>query len=213
MKVRIPSLLTTADFSEAELSAMVLDGTLYRMGDCYCVIDQMPSVALRSGALAQVLPQRLIVERLTAAWVWGAVLDLPASYYVCVDIRSRVRPPATGRLVVREVVIADSEIVDFGVVRVTTPVRTALDLARSPDPFGEKESAALATLMHVANLTMEACEEAMNERRNLPNKKIALVRLRACAHQAARLPSVDERPGSDPLAVRPLSRAEGRAKN
>jgi len=208
MTERIPSLLTTADFSEAELSALVLDGTLYRVGDCFCVIDQLPSPALRAESLALVLPHRLIAERLTAAWVWGALLDAPASHQVCVDIRSRVRPPGTRRLIVREVVISEEETEDFGGIRVTTPLRTTLDLARSPGEFGDIESSAVAGLLHLGGFDMVTCAEALETRRNLPNKKIAMERLTACGRLAALMPSVDEPLGADPLAVDPLSPAE-----
>jgi hypothetical protein len=213
MNDRIPTLLTTADFSEAELSALVLDGALYRVGDCYCVIDQLPSAALRAQSLALVLPRRLIAERMTAAWVWGAIQDPPVSHQVCVDIRSRVRPPGARRLVVREVVIADTETADFTDIRVTTPLRTVIDLARSPTEFGEAESEAIAALIHNGNLDIATCAAAVEQRRNLPNKKIAIARLRTSFIRATQLPKLDEPLGADPLAAAPLSRAEVEARS
>jgi hypothetical protein len=202
MNTRIPSLLTTADFSEAELSALVLDGTLYRVGDCYSVIDTLPNPALRAQSLALTLPRRLIVERRSAAWVWGALPDPPASHHVCVDITSRVRPPGASRLIVREVVISNAEAATFGEIRVTTPLRTVIDLARSPGEFDETDSIAIAALLRVGGLDLSACIAALDTRRNLPNKKIALQRLTSGFELEAGLPTIEETIGADPLAMR-----------
>ncbi|PRY70357.1 transcriptional regulator with AbiEi antitoxin domain of type IV toxin-antitoxin system [Glaciihabitans tibetensis] len=206
MTPRLPSLFTTADFSEAELCALVLDGTLYRVGDCFCVIDEHPSAALRARSLALVLPDRLIAERHTAAWVWGALPDPPASHHVCVDIRSRVRPPGSRRLIVREVVISDAETVEFAGIRVTTPLRTAIDLARSVGDFVDADITVVAWLMRIGQLTVDGCAAAMDTRRNLPNKKLALTRLENSASRAEQLPVAEEPLAADPLAVPPLER-------
>jgi hypothetical protein len=213
MTDRIPALLTTADFSEAELSALVLDGSLYRVGDCFSVIDQLPSPALRALSLALVLPRRLIAERMSAAWVWGALLDPPASHQMCVNIRSRVRPPGARRLIVREVVIADDETEEFGDIRVTTPLRTIIDLARSTIEFGEPESSAIAELMRISGLDVARCAASIDTRRNLPNKKIALARIEQSFARVTLLPQIDDPVGADPLAAAPLSRAELSSRN
>jgi hypothetical protein len=204
MTSRIPSLFTLADFSEAELSAMVLDGDAYRVGECVSPVDEIPSAALRAAALATVIPARLIAERRTAAWVWGAANDLPARYEVCADIGARTRPPRPNRLLIREVVIAASEVVDFGGLKVTSPVRTATDLARFTVPFGEGEADVLARLMSITGTTAAECAEAMDERRNLSNKRVALERLEGAEAHARGIPSIDT-PISAPVS--PAERA------
>lgn len=170
---------------------MVLDGDAYRVGDCVSPIDEIPSAALRAAALATVIPARLIVERHTAAWVWGAVNDLPARYEVCADIGARTRPPRPHRLLIREVVILDSEVVDFDGLKVTGPVRTATDLARFADPFTVGEADLLARLMSVTGTGATECAAAMDERRNLSNKRVALQRLAHAEGHARSIPSLD----------------------
>jgi hypothetical protein len=197
MTPRIPSLLTAADFSEAELSAMVLDGAVYRVGDCVSPIDEVPSAALRAAALALVIPARLIAERRTAAWVWGAANDLPARYEVCADIGARTRPPSPHRLVIREVVIDDDEVVDFAGFKVTNPMRTAIDVARIAEPFGDPELDLVARLMRTAGFTAASCIAVMERRRNLPNRRAAAARLTQAEARARVIPSI-ELPVSSP---------------
>lgn len=197
MTPRIPSLLTAADFSEAELSAMVLDGAVYRVGDCVSPIDEVPSAALRAAALALVIPARLIAERRTAAWVWGAANDLPARYEVCADIGARTRPPSPHRLVIREVVIDDDEVVDFAGFKVTNPMRTAIDVARIAEPFGDPELDLVARLMRTAGFTAVSCIAGMERRRNLPNRRAAAGRLTQAEALARVIPSI-ELPVSSP---------------
>jgi hypothetical protein len=197
MTPRIPSLLTAADFSEAELSAMVLDGAVYRVGDCVSPIDEVPSAALRAAALALVIPARLIAERRTAAWVWGAANDLPARYEVCADIGARTRPPSPHRLVIREVVIDDDEVVDFAGFKVTNPVRTAIDVARIAELFGDAEIDLVARLMRTAGFTAASCIAGMERRRNLPNRRAAAGRLAQAEARARVIPSI-ELPVSSP---------------
>jgi hypothetical protein len=187
----MPSLLTVTDYSEAELSAMVLDGTAFRVGDCVSPIDEIPSAALRAASLATVIPARLIAERRTAAWVWGAVNDLPARYEVCADIGARTRPPRPHRLIIREVVIADHELVDFAGFKVTSPVRTAIDVARCAESFGAAEVDLVARLMGTAGFTTAECAAIMEHRRNLPNKRVAVERLVLAEARARSIPSLD----------------------
>lgn len=191
MTPRIPSLLTVDDYSEAELSAMVLDGDVFRVGECVSPIDEIPSASLRAAALSTVIPVRLIAERRTAAWVWGAVNDLPARYEVCADIGARTRPARPHRLVIREVVIADHEVVSFDGFKVTNPVRTATDVARVSDHFGPAEVELVARLMRSAGFTTADCAARMEHRRNLPNKRLALERLAEGETRARGIPSFD----------------------
>ena len=191
MSPRIPSLLTVDDYSPAELSAMVLDGDVFRVGECVSPVDEIPSASLRAAALSTVIPVRLIAERRTAAWVWGAVNDLPARYEVCADIGARSRPPRPHRFVIREVVIADHEVVSFDGFTVTDPVRTATDVARFSDEFGLAEIDLVARLMRSAGFTTADCAARLEHRRNLPNKRLALERLAEGETRAQGIPSLD----------------------
>ena len=171
---------------------MVLDGDAYRVGECVSPVDEIPSAALRAAALALVIPPRLIAERHTAAWVWGAMTDLPARYEVCADIGARTRPPRPHRLMIREVVILDSEVVSFDSLKVTGPVRTATDLARFTEPFTVEEADLLARLMAATGTVAAQCVATMNGRRNLSNKRVAEERLARAEVQARDIPRLED---------------------
>jgi AbiEi antitoxin C-terminal domain len=186
MPVRLPAVLSYRDFPGPELAALVLDGEAYRLDDCVVPVDQVPGPAVRAAVLAAELPSRLIVEQHSAAWVWGALDQPPPRHEVCADIKARTRPPLDARLTVREVVILPEDISIVSGASVTTPLRTAIDLARFVEEWNPDEARVLTELLRLAHCTVLDCARAMNRRRNLPNKRIALERLAACGEPVVR---------------------------
>ena len=172
--MRLAPVLTARDLPVAELRAMELDGEVVALDDAFTPVDQPSSPTQRAAAVAMYCHQRLIAEQRTAAWIWGATLDAPRGHELCVSVGARARTALPGRLHVREVVIADSEIATLGAVRVTTPMRTVMDLARFQDPFDPE---LVAALLKAAHLTLAECIAELRGRRNLPQKKLALERL------------------------------------
>jgi hypothetical protein len=129
-------------------------------------------------ALVKELPPRLIAERHTAAWVWGALELPPPRHEVCANTTSRTRPALRVRLTVREVVIEPDAVFRLGPLELTSPLRTAIDLARSVTEWTVVDTTTLAKLMQIGGFTADDCEVNMNRRRNLPAKRVALERLR-----------------------------------
>jgi hypothetical protein len=171
---QLASVLTDRDLPLAELRAMLLDGELVAVDEAFAPIDQPPSPAQRAASVAMYCQQRLIAEQRTAAWIWGAIGEAPQRHELCVSIGARARTNHPGRLTVREVVISEDEIATLGVVRVTRPLRTVVDLTR----FQERlDPALVVSLMKAAGLTVEACVDELHRRHNLPGKKLALKRL------------------------------------
>jgi hypothetical protein len=180
MPLRLSSVLSSRDLPRAELGALVLDGEAYRLDDCVALIDQASVPIVRAAALARELPPRLIAEQHSAAWIWGVIHAPPAPHEVCADITARARPPLDARLSVREVVILHDDIVTLAGTAVTTPMRTAIDLARFVSEWSDEESRIVRELLRLAGCTILDCARVMNRKRNLPNKKIALERLAGC---------------------------------
>ena len=164
----------------AERMAARLDGELFAFGDGHCAIDEVETPALRLGAVLGARPPRLIAELGTAAWVWGALDVAPTHLEFCVDLRARARPPATRLATVREVVLLVGDTVSFDGHRVTTPVRTAVDLARIRDPFDAVQREVVRRLARIGGFDLEACRASMDRSRNLPAKRRALKRLTEC---------------------------------
>lgn len=178
MTQRLPPVLSSTDLPLAELLAARLDGELFRVDDCFCPVDEVEQPAHRASALRAGLSDRLIAEQRSAAWVWGALELPPQPHQLCAAMGARVRPPGAGWVMSREVVIEPWEIVVLGGMQVTTPLRTAVDLARSSPSFGEAEERVIRWLALHGGFTVEDCLDDMDRRRNLPNKRQAAARLR-----------------------------------
>jgi hypothetical protein len=174
---RLHHVLTVTDLPLAELHAARLDGELYALDGCFCPIDEPELQVLRAESIVAQWPYRLIAEQRSAAWVLGVIDTPPRRHELCADIGARARPTNLRRASVREVVIDASEILRIGTLDVTTPLRTAVDLARFSVDFGSSEREMCAGLMRLGSFGVTDCEESMNSRKNLPNKKLALERL------------------------------------
>jgi hypothetical protein len=190
MRIRLDPILSPFEFSRAELSALRLDGEVYAVVDCVVPLDEVVSPILRALALARELPPRLIAEQHTAAWVWGALESPPPRHEVCANTTSRTRPALRVRLNVREVVIEPDAVSRLGPLELTTPIRTAIDLARCVENWSTADTTTLANLMQIGRFAPEDCEVIMNRRRNLPAKRLALERLRF-AHGRASLARIN----------------------
>lgn len=171
---RLGSVLSAHDFPVAELHALRLDGELTAVDEAFIPVDQPAGLAERARSLALYTDGRLIVEQHSAAWVWGALLQPPARHELCASIGARSRSVHPRRIQVREVIIGADDWVDIAGVRVTTPLRTVVDLARFAEHY---EPEVVQRLLVDADLTVQHCIAQLNARRNLPRKKIALERL------------------------------------
>jgi hypothetical protein len=179
MASRLPAVLSHLDLPEAELWAAQLDGELYRLDECFSPIDEAELSCNRARSLALILPRRMIVERLSAAWLHGALPFPPRVHQLCADSRARVKPVRSPRFLVREVEITAGEIVTDGPVQMTTPLRTVIDIARFNHRFGEEERRLVRDLLALQGVGADECCSAILGRRNLPAKQLAMRRVRA----------------------------------
>ena len=182
----LPSVLDDHDLPAAELAAMRLDGELYPLAGAYCPIDQIETAAHRARAVRGRRSPRLIAELGTAAWVWGAIPRLPAPVEFCVDLAARARLRPNPHTTVRELVLDPEDVVDLDGSGVTSPLRTAVDLARFQDAFDPDAVAALAA---IGGFGWQECLAVLDRRRNLPAKNRAKARLQPALRSAvARTP-------------------------
>jgi len=176
----VPPVLHEAQLPLPERMAARLDGELFAFGDGHCAIDEVDGPALRLNAVLGARPPRLIAELATAAWVWGARETIPSRLEFCVDLRARARPAATPLTTVREVVLVPDDVAALGSYRVTTAIRTAVDLARVRDSFEGDDVEAVRRLAALGCFDLDACRVFMDRGRNLPAKRRALQRLGGC---------------------------------
>lgn len=176
--MRIPSILSLSDLPPAELQAGVLDGELMRVGGAYCAIDTIISSPHRAVSVAMEAPSWAIAERHTAAWIFGVLDVQPSRLQLCVTSRRGVRPVSTQRHEFREVVLDDDETIVIGGLTVTTPLRAALDIARINKEFLPPARDIVRGLASLGRgFDLSDCIAALNARRNLPHKRLALERL------------------------------------
>jgi hypothetical protein len=171
--MRLPPVLSALDLPTPELYAARLDGQVFAIGGCFAPVDQVEQPSHRAAALHAGQSGRLIAEQLSAAWVWGALDSPPAHRQFCVATAARVTHSPALWMTVREVVIEEDEIVDFGGSAVTDPTRTLVDLAR----FGATFDPAVMRRLISAGASLDRATESITSRRNLPNKREALRRL------------------------------------
>ncbi|MBG6238118.1 hypothetical protein IWX78_001073 [Mycetocola sp. CAN_C7] len=174
----VPSVLTTDILPRAELSAACLDGELFAVDEAWTCADEPDRPELRAQVLASLLPrsapaERLVMMGLTAAWLLGATDAPPRRHELCSRTTERVNLRLPPRFVIRELRIAGNEECVVGTLRVTTPVRTAFDLARSPMPTATE---LLALHRLVARFGIEPADETWS---SLPGARRALGRIAA----------------------------------
>lgn len=170
-------MLSGAELPEAELRAALLDGDVVRVGSAFAPIDLPDSVEQRARAVGLVLPRRLIADRCTAAWVHGAIPVLPQRLEACARSDERASALLLSDASVREVIIDDREVLDIDGVRITRPLRTVLDLVRSPEFDDVLASIARAVSTH-CGVALTECVAELHRRRHLPKKSQAIARLR-----------------------------------
>ena len=170
-------VLPADDLPLAERMAARLDGELFLLAGVHCPVDQVETPALRLAAVLAGRSARYIAELGTAAWVWGADPVPPRTVELCVDLRARARPARARHASVREVVLDVGEVRELDGGRVTSPLRTAVDLARAREPFTDSDAAQVRALAALDGFGLAQCIALMDARRNLPAKRRAAERL------------------------------------
>lgn len=174
----LPRLLVADELPLPERMAARLDGELYALGDGHCPIDEAETPDLRLASVLRGRHPRLIAELATAAWVWGAA-TAPPRPELCVAVGARTRSAGVRGAGVREVVLAPHDVSRFAVGAVTTPLRTALDLARAREPFTTRDAESVRALALVGGFGLTEATAALDARRNLPERRRAAERLTA----------------------------------
>ncbi len=177
MTTTLPLLLDQSQLPRAELGAARLDGEVRELAGSYCAVDVHPSAALRGVAIAPLVPDRLVVERLSAAWVHGATPRFPRPVQLCIRSSNRIRDVPSVERRVRQVLLGDDEIVAAGPVQVTSRVRTAVDLVRCEPLFDRAVLLGVTTLLLAAESSVAECAHHLQRVPHLPHKHRALQRL------------------------------------
>lgn len=168
--MRLSPVLADVDLSPAELQAARLDGEVYELAGAYCLVDEVEAPRHRARAVLGARSPRLIAELGTAAWIWGAAAQPDRlEFSVTPDARARFAPGH--QIAVREIVYDDGDLASLEGHRVTTPLRTIIDLARRGDAFDLPTARRLAD---VGGLQLDDCLSSLAGRSGIPAKKRAI---------------------------------------
>jgi len=171
--MRLSPVLAAADLSPAELQAARLDGEVYELAGAFCLIGELEAPAHRARAVLGSRTPRLIAELSTAAWIWGAGPQ-PERFEFAVTPDARARLAPSEHAAVREIVFEHGDVVDLDGCRVTSPLRTVVDLARSSASF---DRALVRRLSAASGLRRDDVLGLLADRPGLPGKRTAERRL------------------------------------
>lgn len=174
---RLPSVLGTDDLPLAELCAARIDGDLFAIDEGWAPVDEPDLPSLRAAVVALRVSRSLIIERLSAAWVHDALDAAPRTAQFCVPHRSRIAAIADRRVAIREVVLADDEVIDLGGVRCTTPARTAFDLLRETSLRDADSERIVARLLAPRPRLEGQIRDRLDRAKRMPHRTRAILRL------------------------------------
>lgn len=171
-------------FSWPELQALAADGVLTRI----CQRGYLPpgtrsTPRLRARAAALAIPpavrQRVVAGRMTAAWIYDGVQE-PDRLALLVDANRRISSLRSMRgCTLHEVRLGPFDVVSFGGLLVSSPLRTALDIALHVE--ADRAVPALRALLARPELgvRLRLLRLAVEASPRLPHKRAALEKLAA----------------------------------
>ncbi|WP_051476848.1 hypothetical protein [Arthrobacter sp. Br18] len=170
-------------FSSEELQAMRLDGLVRRIyGGSYLRADYTEDAAVRAQCASRSVPRglrsRVALGRQCAAWIYGCAPP-PHLLSLVTDHRRRTTSlPLFSAAVLHQASLGPFDINLIAGIPVTTPLRTALDIA-----IHGEDGSAVEILREIASSGTLDCrlrlvEAALTTTRRVPGRTKALARLR-----------------------------------
>jgi hypothetical protein len=144
-------------------------------------VDSPVDAALRAASLGSACARHdLVLAGWTAAWVHGVVPVLRRPLTLCIDLTGAPRTRALAAAP-REVRFEAGDLLRVGGVRVATPLRTAVELARHEEAFDDEVRAAVRQLLALARLSPDVAAEQAARTQRVPYKRRAVERIRSLA--------------------------------
>lgn len=116
------------EWSDAEWSALRMDGHAGEWGPALMPIDTPDAWWSRLEAASWALPARAVIDRCSAAWVWGAIAVAPRTTQWCFALHARstkLLPSQTG---IKNRRLSPDDIAVYERWSATSPERTLRDL-------------------------------------------------------------------------------------
>lgn len=201
---RFPELYAPGSpFAGPELQSLAADGLLARFHQHGYILPGVgASPQLRARAAAGVVPaairQRVVAGRMTAAWIYGCAAE-PDRLALLVDAKRRVSSlRGTRGCTLHEVRLGPFDVVSLGGLMVSSPLRTALDIALHVEQ--ERAVPALAALLSrpQQDVRLRLLVRAIEASPRVPHKRAALEKLGRLAPALVTGGAVDVEDAVDP---------------
>jgi hypothetical protein len=171
-------------FTWAELQSMAADGVLQPLyGKSFTPSGLVVTPRLRARAAGLLVPDRIrrkvVAGRMTAAWIYGCA-DAPEKLSLLVDAKHRISSLRSTRgCILHEVRLGQMDVVSIGGLLVTSPLRTAVDIALHVE--ADRALPALRMLLSQDELgvRLRLLTLAVEASPRVPHKKAALRKLAA----------------------------------
>ena len=180
---RFPELYSPGKpFTWPELQSMAGDGVLSQFHQHgYALPDVAASPQMRARAAANAVPaairQRVVAGRMTAAWIYGCASE-PDRLALLVDAKRRISSLRSTRgCTLHEVRLGPFDVVSLGGLMVSSPLRTALDIALHVD--AQRALPALEALLSrpEKDVRLRLLVLAIESTPRVPHKRSALEKL------------------------------------
>jgi hypothetical protein len=201
---RFPELYAPGmPFAGPELQSLATDGLLARLHhNGYTLPEVQGSPQLRAraaaGGVPQAVRQRVVAGRMTAAWIYGCAAE-PDRLALLVDAKRRVSSLRNTRgCTLHEVRLGPFDVVSLGGLMVSSPLRTALDVALHVE--AERAIPALAALLArpQQDVRLRLLVLAIEASPRVPHKRGALEKLASLAPALVSGGAVDVEDAVDP---------------
>ena len=201
---RFPELYAPGmPFAGPELQSLAADGLLARLHqNGYTLPEVQGSPQLRAraaaGGVPQAVRQRVVAGRMTAAWIYGCAAE-PDRLALLVDAKRRVSSLRSTRgCTLHEVKLGPFDVVSMGGLMVSSPLRTALDVALHVE--AERALPALAALLArpQQDVRLRLLVLAIEATPRVPHKRAALEKLASLAPALVSGGAVDVEDSVDP---------------
>lgn len=176
MTTRLGPVLSADDIPLPELCSARLDGEIFPLAESWFPIDEIDAPRTRALAAAALVAPRAIAERMTAAWIYGVAAE-PSPHQFCVDVGARIHIAPSPRAQLREVHCPPADTITIAGLRVTTPARTIVDLARWSESDSAALTALLVALVRHGGLADTRPARRLCQRTNGPHCALALTRI------------------------------------
>jgi hypothetical protein len=190
-------------FAWPELQSLAADGVLTQFHQRgFTLPDVQASPQLRARAAANAVPeavrQRVVAGRMTAAWIYGCALE-PDKMALLVDATRRISGLRNTRgCTLHEVRLGPFDVVSMGGLMVSSPLRTAVDIALHVEAHRALPALTALLARPQKDVRLRLLVLAIEATPRVPHKKAALAKLALLAPAAVSGGPVDVEHAVDP---------------